>query len=173
MARVSGEGAYAAFQHEAGGHRWQRVPPSEKRGRVHTSTVAVAVLGEPEAARVELPEKDLLYRATRGSGPGGQHRNKTSTAIQLTHLPTGLMVRVDGGRSQHQNRALALELLRARLFDGQRRTAAAAREAERRGQLGSGERGDKRRTIRCQDGVVVDHVLGQRWSLRQYLRGEW
>jgi peptide chain release factor 1 len=83
------------------------------------------------------------------------------------------MVRVDGGRSQHQNRQAALALLRARLWEEQRQAAAAQREAERRAQTGSGERGDKRRTIRCQDGVVVDHVLGQRWPLRQYLRGEW
>jgi peptide chain release factor 1 len=171
--RVYGQGAIEAFKNEGGGMRWQRVPPNEKRGRVHTSTVTVAVLPEPTAVQVRLDDRDLEYRTCRASGAGGQKVNKTDSAVQLTHKPTGLMVRVETERSQHQNRATALALLRARLWQGERDRAAAARDEERREQVGSGMRGDKRRTIAVQRGTVVDHVTGRSWRFEDYLRGNW
>lgn len=161
------------FQDEAGGHRWQRVPPNEKRGRVHTSTVTVAVLAEPTDVQIRLDERDLEFRTCRASGAGGQKVNKTDSAVQLTHKPTGLMVRVETERSQHQNRATALALLRARLWEAERTRKANEREANRKAQVGSGMRGDKRRTIRAQDGQVNDHPTGRRWNLKEYLRGDW
>ncbi len=140
--RASGADASRLFQHEPGGHRWQRVPPGEKRGRVHTSTVTVAVLREPEAAELELPPAALDWRTARGSGPGGQHRNKTESAVVLTHLPTGLTVRCDSERSQHRNRDIALRVLRARLLQAREQGAAQAVNSSRRGQVGSGQRWD-------------------------------
>ena len=140
---------------------------------MHTSTVTVAVLAEPSEAQLRLDPRDLVFQATRGSGPGGQNRNKVETAVQLTHKPTGVMVRCESERSQHQNRATALALLRARLWQAERDRQTASRALDRRQQVGSGMRGDKRRTIRCQDGIVTDHVTGKRWNLRDYLRGQW
>jgi peptide chain release factor 1 len=171
--RASGADAAHVFQHEPGGHRWQRVPPNEKRGRVHTSTVTVAVLQEPHASALVIPPTELEWRTSRGSGPGGQHRNKTESAVVLTHLPSGLTVRCESERSQHRNRDTALRVLRARLLQARQEGSARAANAERRSQMGSGQRGDKVRTIRCQDGLVTDHRLGRKLTLDAYLRGEW
>jgi peptide chain release factor 1 len=169
---VSGKGAEAAFADESGGHRWQRVPPNEKRGRVHTSTITVAVLAEEAGQEIRLDAKDLTWRRSRGSGAGGQHRNKTESAIDIVHRPTGTTVHCESERSQHQNRAIAMDRLRARLAEAQLTAEHEARSETRRAQVGSGMRGDKRRTIRCQDGVVVDHPTGRTWRLRDYLRGD-
>ena len=171
--RVEGPGAAALFADEPGGHRWQRVPPTERRGRVHTSTITVAVMREPSPAEVQLEARDLEITTCRGSGPGGQARNMTDSAVQVKHRPTGVIVRSDSERSQHQNKQTALALLRAKLWQARQESEEAARTADRRSQVGSGMRGDKRRTIRCQDEQVVDHVTGRRWRLRAYLRGEW
>jgi peptide chain release factor 1 len=171
VVRVTGQGAEAAFREEAGGHRWQRVPPNDKRGRVQTSTITVAVLPEPERAQMRIAPADLEWTTCRGSGAGGQHRNKTESAVKLIHKPTGLFVRCESERSQHQNRATALALLRARLWAGERTRRDEDRASARRGQVGSGMRGDKRRTVRCQDGVVTDHVTGRTWPFRDYERG--
>lgn len=157
---------------EAGGHRWQRVPPNEKRGRVHTSTVTVAVLPEPTERELALPAKGLRIVAVRGSGPGGQHRNKTATCVVVTHLATGLSVRCEETKSQHRNRELAVALLRSRLWDAQHEKTVAVTARRRREQVGSGMRGDKRRTVREQDGRVTDQD-GRTWRLRDYLRGDW
>lgn len=173
MGQVTGAGAAAAFADEAGGHRWQRVPPNEKRGRVHTSTVTVAVMAEPTSTELELPDTDLEYTACRGSGAGGQARNKTSNAVQLRHLPTNTLVRCESERSQAQNRRTALAHLRARLWEAKTAELGAARAADRKAQVGSGMRGDKRRTIRTQDDQVHDHVTGRRWRYRDYVRGDW
>lgn len=173
MLRVTGSGAERWLGREDGGHRWQRVPPSEKRGRVHTSTVTVVVLPEPRAVEVVVDERDLEWSTCRASGNGGQHLQKTESAVQLRHRPSGLMVRCESERSQHQNRATALAVLRARLLAAERDVERSARDAERRAQAGRGERGDKRRTIRVQDGQVIDHRTGQRWSFRDYERGAW
>lgn len=171
--RVDGDGAAALFRDEGGGHRWQRVPPNERRGRVHTSTVTVAVLDEPTDVQVRLQPHELKWVATRGSGAGGQARNKTSNAIQLWHLPTGIMVRCESERSQAQNLENAKSMLRARLLEARTLRATSAEAAARRAQVGSGMRGDKRRTVRVQDGQVNDHVTGRRWRYRDYVRGDW
>src|SRR5262249_47654272 len=133
----------------------------------------VAVLAEPTAAEVTLPERDLVWSTCRGTGSGGQKRNKTESTVLLTHRPTGLQVRCETARSQLQNRATALALLRARLWAAERARPDGARAEARKRQVGSGMRGDKRRTIRCQDGIVTDHVSGRRWNLKEYLRGDW
>jgi peptide chain release factor 1 len=161
------------FRDEPGGHRWQRVPPNEKRGRVHTSTITVAVLPEATEAQVHLDPRDLDVDTCRGTGAGGQKRNKTESTVVIRHRPSGLVVRCETERSQHQNRATALALLRSRLLAAAEEARTSAVAAARRGQVGSGMRGDKRRTIRCQDGVVLDHVTGRRWALRAYERGDW
>ena len=173
MLRVDGVNAAQVFQDEAGGHRWQRVPPNEKRGRVHTSTVTVAVLPEPTETQVVVDARDLHWATCRGSGAGGQHRNMTDSAVILTHVPTGLSVRCEGERSQHANRRTALALLRSKLWQAELAKDHAARAQERKAQVGLGQRGDKRRTIRCQDEQVHDHISGRRWRLKDYLRGEW
>jgi peptide chain release factor 1 len=169
---VSGDGAQHAFRNESGGHRWQRVPPNEKRGRVHTSTVTVAVLPVPSATEVRIDDRDLDWRTCRGSGAGGQHRNKTESAVQLTHLPTGLMVRCESERSQHQNRQTALDLLRSRLASARAEAASDARNGDRRAQIGCGARGDKRRTLALQRDQVHDHVTDRRMPAARYLKGE-
>jgi peptide chain release factor 1 len=135
--------------------------------------VTVAVLPEPTEVECPLDARDLEWATCRGSGAGGQHRNVTDSAVIVTHRPSGLSVRCEGERSQHANRRTALALLRSRLWQRAKETNEAARATDRRAQLGSGMRGDKRRTIRCQDEQVHDHVTGKRWRLKDYLRGEW
>ncbi len=173
MLCVAGRGATALFVGEAGGHRWQRVPPTEKRGRVQTSTITVAVLKEPQQIDLTIREEDVDIETMRGSGAGGQHRNKTDSAVRARHRPTGLEVRCESERSQHQNRALAMRVLAARVAELDRSTAAGERDADRRRQVGSGMRGDKRRTIRTQDDQVADHVDGRTWRFKAYVRGDW
>ncbi|MCA9636008.1 MAG: PCRF domain-containing protein, partial [Myxococcales bacterium] len=170
-ARVEGPRAAAWFAHEAGGHRWQRVPPTEKRGRIHSSTVTVAILEPRRAQQVQVDPADLEEAFTRGSGPGGQHRNKTSTTVILRHRPSGLVVRVDAGRSQSLNREAALDLLRARLLAAREEAAESDRRDRRRAMTGSGMRGDKIRTVQEQGDLVIDHRRGTRTSLRRYERG--
>jgi len=169
--RVTGRGAVRAFCHEGGGHRFQRVPPNEKRGRVHTSTVTVAVLEQPKEHEVAIDPRDLEESFTRGSGAGGQHRNKTDTCVLLTHKPSGIRVRVDGGRSQHVNRQTALEVLRARLKAAGSERLTEDRNNSRRRQLGSGMRGDKVRTIAVQRDSVIDHGTGKSMKAKEYMRG--
>lgn len=159
------------FEHEIGGHRWQRVPPTEKRGRVHTSTITVAVLGEASAVEVDLDPSDLEWTACRGSGAGGQHRNVTDSAVQLTHKPSGIQLRVEAERSQHLNRDLALRLLRSRLIEAKEKKARRKRNDKRRQQVGSGMRADKRRTIALQRGTVDDHLTGKSMRARKYMKG--
>lgn len=171
LIRVTGKNAEEAFCHEAGGHRFQRVPPTEKRGRVQTSTVTVAVLEEPSEHEVRIDPRDLDESFTRGSGAGGQHRNKTDSCVVLVHKPTGLRVRIDGGRSQYINRQTALEVMRARLKAQGGDRAAKGRNATRRTQVGRGQRGDKRRTIAIQRDMVTDHVTGKTMKAKAYLRG--
>lgn len=161
-----------AFAHEAGGHRFQRVPPTEKRGRVHTSTITVSVLPEPSPSDFRLDDRDLDFKTCRGSGAGGQHRNTTDSAVQVTHKPTGIQVRVESERSQHQNKEMAKNLLRARLMQAEHEAVEDARNAKRRKQIGGGARGDKRRTIAIQRDQVIDHVTGKSTSAKSYLRGD-
>lgn len=167
------KGDDSLFRNEAGGHRYQRIPPTERRGRVHTSTITVAVLPEITEQQISVKDSELIWKMCRGSGPGGQHRNKTESAVQVTHIPSKISVRCESERSQHQNKASALELLRAKLWERTKKELTEQRTNDRKEQVGSGMRGDKRRTIRFQDGQVVDHITGRRWKLKDYLRGEW
>jgi len=133
----------------------------------------VAVLPLPKKVTVNLPEKELRWNFCRGSGKGGQHRNVTDSAVQLKHLPTGIQVRVESERSQDTNKIMALEILHARLREHARTHARDTRSGERKRQVGSGMRGDKRRTIRVRDGSVKDHVTGRSWDFKKYRRGDW
>lgn len=171
--RVTGKGAEAVFENEPGGHRWQSIPPNDKKGRVHTSSITVVVLPEPREHEVVLADRDLDFKFCRGSGNGGQHKQKTDSACIVTHLPTGTQVRCETARSQHENKASAISMLRARLWDEKRRAAGSEREAERRRQAGSGQRGDKIRTIRVRDDLVTNHADGRTWSFKAYSRGRW
>ena len=170
---VSGVGSRQTFQHEGGGHRWQRIPPTEKRGRVQTSTVTVAVLDPDAVVGQVLNHQDVDIVTARGSGPGGQKRNKTESCIIATHRPSGLSVRIDNERSQHQNRAMAHKVLAARLYDAERSRINAARKQDRQAQVGSGQRGDKVRTYRTQDDQVTDHRTGLKTRLSQWYNGNW
>lgn len=169
--RATGQGADFAFRNEAGGHRFQRVPPTERRGRMQTSTITVAVLKEATNQEVNLDFRDIEMNAVRGSGPGGQARNKTSNCIQIKHKPTGMVFRVESERSQSQNKEAALALLRAKLLEQKQSALTDDLASTRRGQIGSGMRGDKRRTIRMQDDQVVDHVTGSRMQASRYMKG--
>lgn len=161
------------YQHEAGGHRWQRIPPNEKRGRVHTSTVTVAIIEPTPSTDHALNLADVEISTTKNSGPGGQHRNKTESAVIAVHRPTGERVRIATTRSQHENKALALSILGAKV-SGQAQAQDTARlNANRKQQVGSGERGDKVRTYREQDDRVTDHRTGQTWRLGQWRKGIW
>jgi len=168
---VTGEYAALVFRDEAGGHRFQRVPPNEKRGRVHTSTITVATLPEPSEVQFVLRPQDVEITTCRSSGAGGQHVNKVESAVQAKHLPTGLMVRCETERSQQQNRLSALALLRARLWEAERKKADDARASDRKKMLGSGMGGFKRRTIAIHRDQVVDHVLGVKTSYSVYVKG--
>ena len=170
--RASGKGAEAAFKNEPGGHRVQRIPANERRGRVHSSTITVAVLREPAPTELRIDDRDLEWSTCRSSGSGGQHVNKTDSAVIVKHKPSGLQIRSEASRSQHQNRDAALALLRARLLEAERSAAVAAENGARKAHVGSGMRGDKRRTIRYQDAIVTDHVLDVKVPLKDYLRGD-
>lgn len=170
--RVRGPGAAALFAGESGGHRWQHVPAHDKRGRVQTSTITVAVLPEPRAHELVLRDQDLEIETMRGSGAGGQHRNKTDSAVRMTHRPTGIVVRCESERSQSDNKETALAVLRARIVEAQSAETNGARADDRRRQVGTGMRGDKRRTIRVQDDHVVDGD-GRTWRFKAYARGDW
>lgn len=156
--------------HEAGGHRWQRVPPTEKRGRVHTSTITVAVLDGTGAEAPRVDPADVDVRTTGSSGAGGQHVNKRDSAVVMTHRPTGLRVRIEG-RSQTRNRELAMQVLEQRLRDRDRARRDDARNAQRKSHVGSGMRGDKRRTIAVQRDSAIDHRTGRETSVQRYRRG--
>lgn len=156
---------------EAGGHRTQRVPPTEKNGsRVHTSTITVAVFQDHAQAAPELRDADIHVRITKGTGPGGQNRNKRETAVILTHIPTGIEVKAEAERTQEGNRRVAMGTLRERVDAHYTHCAHASQNQERKAQVGCGARGDKRRTYRA-DGVT-DHVTGKRAPLAQVKAGK-
>jgi len=169
--RIQGDAVHSAFAQETGGHRYQRIPPTERKGRVHTSTVTVAVLPEPSEAQVPIREADLDWQYMIGSGAGGQARQKNQTAVRLTHLPTGLIIRSENERSQKQNKANALAVLRARLHELAQGEQEAAANQSRRGMVGSGQRGDKAITLAIQRDQVTHHRTGRRTTYKRYADG--
>ncbi len=173
IARVAGKGVFAKLKFEAGVHRVQRVPVTESGGRIHTSAATVAVLPEPDELDLVLDERDLEIDTFRASGAGGQHVNRTESAVRVLHKPTGIAVVVQDERSQHRNKARALAVLRARLFERERAARAAARAADRKGQVGTGDRSERIRTYNFPQNRVTDHRIDLTlYELDRVLEGE-
>jgi peptide chain release factor 1 len=160
VVRIEGEQVYGALKFESGGHRVQRVPATETQGRIHTSACTVAVLAEPdEAEAIKINPADLRIDTFRASGAGGQHINKTDSAVRITHLPTGIVAECQDGRSQHSNKAQALKVLTARIQEKDRSERAAKDAAERKSLIGSGDRSDRIRTYNFPQGRLTDHRI--------------
>jgi peptide chain release factor 1 len=173
IAEIRGRGAFAKLKFESGVHRVQRVPDTEASGRIHTSAATVAVLPEAEEVDIAINEGDLRIDTLRASGAGGQHVNKTESAVRIFHIPTGIEVKMQEDRSQHRNRAKAMAVLRARLYDHEQRKRDSARAAERRGQVGSGDRSERIRTYNFPQGRVSDHRINLTlYKLPQIVEGE-
>jgi peptide chain release factor 1 len=172
IASISGEGVFGRLKFESGVHRVQRVPETEAQGRIHTSAATVAVLPEPEDVEIQINDNDLRIDTYRSSGAGGQHVNKTDSAVRITHLPTGIVV-TSSEKSQHQNRAKAMKVLQARLYDMQREAADTARADARKSQVGSGDRSERIRTYNFPQGRVTDHRINLTlYSLPKVIEGE-
>jgi len=170
---IEGEGAYSRFKYESGVHRVQRVPETETSGRIHTSTVTVAVLAEAEDVEIEINPTDLQIDTFRSSGAGGQHINKTESAIRITHLPTGLVVECQDERSQHKNKDKAMKVLRSRLYEIEQQKQNEAIASDRKSQVGTGDRSERIRTYNYPQGRVTDHRIGLTlYKIDQILNGD-
>src|SRR5476651_1112841 len=173
VAEVQGRGAFAKLKFESGAHRVQRAPDTETQGRIHTSAATVAVLPEVEEVDVDIKSDDLRIETMRAGGAGGQHVNKTETAIRITHIPTGIVVMMQDSRSQHKNRASAMNILRSRIYDAERQRIDAVRSADRREKVGSGDRSERIRTYNFPQGRVTDHRINLTlYKLPQVMAGE-
>ncbi len=172
IARVAGEGVFARLKFESGVHRVQRVPVTESGGRIHTSAATVAVLPEVQEVDLEIPASDLRLDTMRASGAGGQHVNTTDSAVRITHIPTGIIV-VSSEKSQHRNREIAMNVMRARLYDLEQQKIADERAAERKGQVGSGDRSERIRTYNFPQGRMSDHRINLTlYKLDQIMQGD-
>ncbi len=170
---ITGSGVFARLKYESGVHRVQRVPATETQGRIHTSTVTVAVLPEAEDVDVQISDGDLKIDTYRASGAGGQHVNKTDSAVRITHLPSGIVVAMQEERSQHKNRAKAMKVLRARLYEQQRSSLDSARAADRKSQVGTGDRSERIRTYNFPQGRVSDHRINLTlYKIDRVMQGE-
>jgi peptide chain release factor 1 len=171
-ARIEGEGVFARLKFESGVHRVQRVPETESGGRIHTSAATVAVLPVAEAVDIDIPPSDIRVDTMRASGAGGQHVNTTDSAVRITHLPTGIVV-TSSEKSQHRNREIAMQVLRARLYDMERQRAADAMAADRKTQVGSGDRSERIRTYNFPQGRLTDHRINLTlYKLEQVMAGD-
>ena len=164
VARITGAEAYDALKHESGVHRVQRIPATEKSGRVHTSTATVAVLPEIEPKQLVINPNDIEVSFSRAGGPGGQNVNKVETAVRVTHKPTGIVISSRSERSQHANREAAMTILRAKLYEATREAEANAIGESRRAQVGTGDRSEKIRTYNFPDDRVTDHRINKKWG---------
>jgi peptide chain release factor 1 len=172
IASITGDGVFGRLKFESGVHRVQRVPDTEAQGRIHTSAATVAVLPEPEDVDIEIRDQDIRIDTYRSSGAGGQHVNKTDSAVRITHLPTGIVV-TSSEKSQHQNRARAMKVLQARLYEQQREALDSARAADRKSQVGSGDRSERIRTYNFPQGRVTDHRINLTlYNLPKVMEGE-
>jgi len=170
---IEGEGVFRKLQYESGGHRVQRVPQTEAKGRIHTSAATVAVMAEPEDVEIELKPEDYRRDVFHASGPGGQHVNKTASAVRLTHLETGIVVTCQDEKSQHKNFAKALRVLKSRLYEAKRAAEHKKRAEERRGKIGSGDRSQRIRTYNFPENRLTDHRIGLTlYKLDSILAGE-
>ena len=170
---IEGDGAYSRFKYESGVHRVQRVPDTEASGRIHTSTVTVAVLPEADDVEIDINPADLQIDTQRSGGAGGQHVNKTESAIRITHLPTGVVVECQDERSQHKNKEKALKVLRSRLYEAMQKEQTDAIAGERKQQVGTGDRSERIRTYNYPQGRVTDHRIGLTlYKIEQILNGD-
>ncbi|MBR6407804.1 MAG: peptide chain release factor 1 [Clostridia bacterium] len=170
---IEGDGAFSRFKFESGVHRVQRVPETESQGRIHTSTATVAVLPEADEVEVEINNSDLQIDTFRASGAGGQHINKTESAIRITHIPTGIVVECQDERSQHKNKDKALRLIRSKILEGEREKQNAEIAADRKAQVGTGDRSERIRTYNYPQGRMTDHRIGLTlYKLEQILNGD-